>query len=152
MSKSGPAVIPPDGGKKIRIFGGVEFLVKVSAENSGGAFTLLDSLNPPETFLPPHVRSDDMTISVQEGEFQFQIDQQILRAGPGATVFVPAGTTFSFKAVSAIPVRALVLLTPGGFEYCLEELSAIGNDLPDISRVVEVCARHGISFLPPPSE
>jgi mannose-6-phosphate isomerase-like protein (cupin superfamily) len=150
MSKSGPALLQPNEGKKIRIFGGVEFLVKVSSQDSGGAFTLLDSTNPVDTFLPPHVRQDDLTFYVQEGEFAFQINDQSLRAGPGTTVYVPQGTAFSFKAVSSTPVRALVLATPGGFERCLEELSTL-EDPSDMSQAFQVCARYGIKFLPPPA-
>lgn len=148
MSRSVPTLLQSDEGKKLCIFGGVEFLVKVSSQDSGGAFTLLDSLNPTETYLPPHVRQDDLTFYVQEGEFAFQMNDQSLRAGPGATIYIPRGTPFAFKAVSSASVRALVLATPGGFDRCLEELSAL-DDPSDMSRVFQVCARYGIEFLPP---
>jgi quercetin dioxygenase-like cupin family protein len=152
MTSSGPTFLQPNEGKKLRIFGGVEFTVKVSGQDSGGAFTLLDNTNPAGTFLPPHVHSrEDETFYVLEGEFEFHCENQIVRAGPGATVFLPRGIPHAFKVLSSTPGRALVLTTPGGFDRCVEELSALPNDPPDMPRVFEVCARYGIEFLPPPA-
>ena len=150
MSTSSPTLLQAGEGKKLSIFGGIEFLVKVSSQDSAGAFTLLDSINPAETYLPPHVRADDFTFFVLEGEFEFQIDHQILRAGPGATGYIPRGTPFAFKVVSAVPGRALILTTPGGFDRCVEELSLL-EDPADMPGVFQVCARHGITFLPAPT-
>ena len=152
MSTSVPSVVQPGEGKKLRIFGGVEFLVKISSQDNGGAFTLLDNVNPGGTFLPPHVHGrEDETFYILEGEFEFQVAGQTMTAGPGATVFGPRGIPHSFKVLSSTPGRALVLTTPGGFERCMEELSALPNEPPDMSAVFEVCSRYGIEFLPPPA-
>lgn len=152
MSPSGPTLLQSGEGKKIRIFGGVEFRVKVSSQQSGGAFTLLDNLNPAGTYLPPHVHAnEDETFTILEGEFEFYVADQTLRAGPGATVFAPRGIPHAFKVVSSTPGRALMLATPGGFERCMEELSALPLDPPDMPAVFQVCARYGIEFLPSPA-
>ncbi len=147
-----PTILQPNEGKKLRIFGGVEFLVKVSSQDSGGAFTLLDNTNPAGTYLPPHVHSrEDETFYILEGEYEFHCGDQIVRAGPGATVYLPRGIPHAFKFLSSTPGRMLVLATPGGFEQCMEELSALPDDPPDMPRVFQVCARYGIEFLPPPA-
>jgi len=152
MSKSGSTLRQRNEGKQIRIFGGVEFLVKVSSEESGGAFTLLDNINPAGTYLPPHVHArEDETFYILEGEFEFYVADQTLRAGPGATVYAPRGIPHAFKVLSPTPGRALVVTTPGGFEHCMEELSALPLDPPDMPQVFQVCARYGIEFLPPPA-
>jgi quercetin dioxygenase-like cupin family protein len=151
MRKSGPTLLQPNEGKQLRIFGGVEFLVKVSSEESGGAFTLLDNINPAGLYLPPHVHSqEDETFYILEGEFEFYVADQTLRAGPGATVYAPRGIPHAFKVLSSTPGRALVLATPGGFERCMEELSKLPLDPPDMPQVFQVCSRYGIEFLPPP--
>ena len=151
MSKSGSTLRQRNEGKHIRIFGGVEFLVKVSSEESGGAFTLLDNINPAGTFLPPHVHArEDETFYVLEGEMEFHVEGQILRGGPGTTVFLPRAVPHAFKVVSSTPARVLVLTSPGGFERCMEELSTLA-DPSDMSTVFQVCARYGIEFLPPPA-
>src|SRR2546426_11751862 len=108
MTTSGPTILQPNEGKKLRIFGGVEFIVKVSSQDSGGAFTLLDNTNPAGTILPPHVHGrEDETFYVLEGEFEFHSENQIVRAGPGATVFLPRGIPHAFKVLSSTPGRAL---------------------------------------------
>src|SRR4029450_5467828 len=69
-----PRISQPGEGRHIRIFGGVEFFVKVGSEESGGGFTLLDNTNPAGTFLPPHVhKREDETFYILEGEFEFTV-------------------------------------------------------------------------------
>ncbi len=153
MSSVEPAIVEPGEGKRIRIFGGIEFLVKVGSGQSGGTFSLLDCVHPAGTYLPPHVHArEDETFYVLEGEFGFQLGESTRRAGPGATVFAPRGIPHAFRVGDGGPGRTLVLVTPGGFEACMEELSALPNDPPDMPAVFEVCARYGITFLPPPGE
>jgi quercetin dioxygenase-like cupin family protein len=138
-------------GKPLAIFGGVEFLVKISSDDTAGAFTLLENVNPAGTVLPPHIHhNEDETFYILDGEFEFVVGGQTLRAGAGDTAFAPRGIPHSFTVVSATPGRTLVLATPGGFERCMEELSGLASDPPDMAPVLEVCARHGIEFLPPP--
>jgi quercetin dioxygenase-like cupin family protein len=151
MSTSEPLLRQRDDGKKLHIFGDVEFLVKVSSEESGGAFTLMDSLNPAGTYMPPHLHTTvDETFYILEGAFEFEVDGRVLRAGPGATVFAPRGIPHSLKVTSDTAGRALVLTAPGGFDRCIEDLAALPSDPPDMTRAFEVCWRHGIEFLPPP--
>lgn len=153
MNTSVPIIVQSEEGTKIRIFGGVEFTVKVRSEESGGAFTLLDNTNPVGTFLPPHIHhNEDETFYILEGEFEFYVNDQVLRAGPGATVFAPRNIPHAFKVVSSVPGRTLVMASPGGFEHCMEALSELPLDPPDMAQVVEVCASYGIEFLPPPAE
>ena len=97
-----PRISQPGEGRHIRIFGGVEFFVKVGSEESGGGFAPRDI---------PH----------------------------------------SFKVLSSTPGRALVLTIPGGFDKCVEELSRLPLDPPDMLTVFQVCARYGIEFLPAPA-
>ena len=139
-------------GQHIRIFGGAEFLVKVSAEQSGGVFSLLDSLNPAGTFLPPHIHhNEDETFYILEGEFEFTVgDGAPIKAGAGATVYAPRGVPHSFRVTSSVPGRTLVLTHPGGFEKCMEALSKL-PDASDMPSVLSTCAEHGIEFLPPPN-
>ena len=92
MSAAKPAIVQPDEGKRIRIFGGIEFTVKISSHASGGALSLLDNTNPAGTYLPPHVHThEDETFYILEGEFEFQVGGDTVRSGPGATVFAPRG-------------------------------------------------------------
>jgi hypothetical protein len=65
--------------------------VKVSSEESGGVFTLLDNTNPAGTFLPPHVhKREDETFYILEGEFEFKVAGQTLTAGLELRSLLPA--------------------------------------------------------------
>jgi quercetin dioxygenase-like cupin family protein len=138
-------------GKKITIFGGVEFYVKVSSEESGGTLTLVDNHCPPGTFLPPHIHQrEDETFYILEGEYEFEVAGSVIKAGPGDTVYAPKGVPHSFKVTSAVAGRNLVACVPGGFEIAMEELSKLPMDPPDMMAVVQTCAKYGMMFLPPP--
>jgi len=148
MSGRTATVVQPEEGKRLRIFGGIEFVVKVSSQESTGAFTLLENLIPPGTYLPPHVHArEDETFSILEGDFEFQLGERTVRAGPGATVYAPSGTPHALRLVGSTPGRILLLATPGGFERCMEELDAL-PDPPDMLVAFQICGRHGIEFLP----
>jgi quercetin dioxygenase-like cupin family protein len=152
MSATVPIAVQGDDGERIRIFGGIEFVVKVAAQDSGGAFSLLENINPPGTYLPPHIHTlEDETFYILDGEFEFQVGDQIVLASSGATVYAPRHIPHSFKVLSSTPGRALVFATPAGFEKCMRELSALPLEPPDMGQVLEVCARYGMEFLPPPT-
>ena len=91
-----------------------EFLVPAAA--TGGALSVFRATMP-EGFGPPrhiHTREDEVFL-VLEGEALFDIDGRILRAGPGATVFMPRGVPHTFRVQSPVAVM-LGVMTPGGFE------------------------------------
>jgi oxalate decarboxylase/phosphoglucose isomerase-like protein (cupin superfamily) len=56
---------------------------------------------------------------------------RVMRGGPGAAMFVPAGCPHAFANPGAAPVRMLFLVSPPGHERYLEELGAhIGRGGP----------------------
>ena len=151
MSTAKPKFVQDNAGQKITIFGGVEFYVKVSSAESGGALTLVDNHCPPGTFLPPHIHErEDETFYILEGAYEFEVGGSTIKAGPGDTVYAPKGIVHSFKVTSAAPGRNLVACVPGGFEDAMEELSKLPMNPPDMMAVVQTCAKYGIMFLPPP--
>jgi quercetin dioxygenase-like cupin family protein len=59
------------------------YTIKASGKDTGGAFTLIEVMVPPLSGPPPHVhRREDEAFYVLEGEFEVQIDNQRLTAGP----------------------------------------------------------------------
>ena len=90
--------------------------IKARAEDTGGALGLVEG-NFYEGFGPPlhvHHREDEGML-VLEGEIRFQRGVEDFVAGPGTLVWVPREVPHAFKVKSA-SARALVLVTPGGFE------------------------------------
>ena len=152
MSTLEPSIVHANEGKTMRIFGGVEFTVKVSSEASGGAFTLIDNFNPAGPFLPPHIHhKESETFYILQGQYEFYIGDTVIKAGPGDTVFAPQGIAHAFKVVSETDGRVMLIVAPGGFDKCVEAMSKLPLDPPDMGAVVQTCMEHGIEFLPPPA-
>jgi len=90
--------------------------IKARAEGTGGALGLVDGrfyrgFGPP---LHVHTREDE-AMYVLEGEIRFRQGEEEFVAGPGRWVWQPRGVPHAFT-VQSETARALVVVTPGGFE------------------------------------
>jgi quercetin dioxygenase-like cupin family protein len=95
--------------------------IKARAEETGGALGLVEGTFY-EGFGPPlHVHSrEDEAFYVLDGEIRFRQGEDEFVAGAGTWVWGPRGVPHAFKVASE-RARALVLVTPGGFERMFEE-------------------------------
>lgn len=95
--------------------------IKARAEDTGGALGLVDG-SFYKGFGPPlHVHSrEDEALYVLEGQIRFRQGDDEFVAGPGSWVWGPRGVPHAFK-VESERARALVIVTPGGFERMFEE-------------------------------
>lgn len=97
--------------------------IKTRAEDTGGTLGMTEA-SFPEGFGPPlHVHHrEDEAIYVLEGRIRFRQGDAEFVAGPGTFVWGPRGVPHTFK-VEPGGARALVIVTPGGFE----EMFAVGG-------------------------
>lgn len=120
-SKQSPVpFITRDGEGRVLWSEGTLMMIKADAEMTGGAFSQIDVLAPPnhETTFHIHHREDEQFYII-DGEAEFTVGEageDVFRAGPNDTVFVPRDVPHGFRVVSADPCRMLVQLTPAGFE------------------------------------
>lgn len=96
------------------------YRIKSRAEDTGGALGLVEAsfyrgFGPP---LHVHHREDE-GIYVIEGEIRFRQGDEELVGGPGSWVWGPRGVPHAFK-VESESARALVVVTPAGFERMFE--------------------------------
>ena len=131
--------------------------IKARAEDTGGALGLVDG-SFYRGFGPPlHVhRREDEAMYVLEGEIRFRQGEEELLAGPGTWVWQPRGIPHAFK-VEAEAARALVVVTPGGFERMFEEGGVPASDSaepPELEYDPEAAAalvnRFGFEVVGPP--
>lgn len=96
------------------------YLMKARAEDTGGAVGLVEATLYRGFGPPLHVHSrEDEAFYVIEGEILFrQGDEEFVR-GAGSWVWGPRGVPHAFK-VQSESARALILVTPGGFERMFE--------------------------------
>jgi mannose-6-phosphate isomerase-like protein (cupin superfamily) len=85
------------GGERLR-FSDAEFLVRASADTTGGGFTIIEEIDPLDTPLHVHEREDEL-FYVLEGEHVFRIGDEEHRAGPDAVVFGPRGVPHAHRRV-----------------------------------------------------
>ena len=102
---------------------------------------------------PLHVHAEqDDTFYVLEGVLTVQSGDEIIDVGPGDFVTVPPGVPHTFDNVRADQpaVRAINIMTPGGYAEAIDEFNGLGEQITDLAKAREVGRRHGVDFVGPP--
>lgn len=131
---------------------GVTYRTIVGTDQTGGALSVTDSVSPPRSGPPRHIHHDaDETFVLLTGDAEFWLAGDRFTRGPGETVFVPRGTEHTFRVVSDLPCRHLVILTPGGFEAFFAAMAEGAYRIPeDMPAIAGIAARHHLTFTGPP--
>ena len=137
------------------------YTVKASGEDTGGAFTLIEVLVPPQSGPPPHThRREDEAFYILEGEFEVHIDERRLTAGPGSWVTLGKGSLHHFKNIGPGPARMLIIATPAGLDRFFLEAGREATDASpesgaatpeDRERLLAVSPKYGVEIESPPS-
>lgn len=91
--------------------------VKVSGEQTGGQFSILEEIDPPDFVTPVHIHhKEDEYFYLLEGEVTFSIGEKTISAKPGTFVFAPRDIVHWYKVEGTQPARILSMLTPAGLE------------------------------------
>jgi mannose-6-phosphate isomerase-like protein (cupin superfamily) len=149
--------VAPGGGQAIWFLRN-RMSVKATANTTGGAFGLVESLVAPGFSPPMHVHHrEDESFYILEGELTMQCGDKRFRASAGAFVFLPREVPHTFVVEGDRPARMLTLLTPGGGEGVFIEggRPPEGDGLPpvsppDIEKLKQVSARFGAEIVGPP--
>lgn len=74
---------------------------------------------------PPLHRHDfDESFYVLAGELTFQLGDQRFTRRAGELAFAPRGAPHTYANLSGVPARALLVITPAGFEGYFDEIAA----------------------------
>lgn len=120
--------VAPDEGRSFWVSDNEFVTVKTTGEDTGGEFALVELVALPGAETPPHVhRSTDETYRVLEGEMEVLDGGRTFTAGAGSVVYIPKGTLHAWRNAAASPARALMLVTPAGFEGVIEEVGVPGT-------------------------
>jgi quercetin dioxygenase-like cupin family protein len=154
------AITSPDTQTAIWFLGALS-QVRVSGEQTGGAFALTDNLVRRGNASPVHVHDRaDETFFVLDGELRVMVGEDDHAAGPGTVAVLPRRLRHAYVATSAT-ARFLTLHTPGGFERFAAEVGEPAQALtlppepagpPDLDALTQTAARHGITILAPPPQ
>ena len=146
MDKPEAYAFDAGGGDRLR-FSGAEFVIRASAQSTGGAFSIVEEIDALDT--PRHLhRNEDELFFIIEGEHVFMVGDAVFRVGPGATVFAPRGIPHEHRRVVPRTGRFLTMTSPAGFEGFFRELSqaeAAGSDMASAYR--DASGKYGITWL-----
>ena len=157
MSTSGKIIRGEGEGERLWFAGGGVFTMKVTAEETDGAFVLLEDRMMRGRTTPLHTHPNlDETLIVLEGEILVYTEGREHRVGPRGVVVAPREVPHAFMVTSE---RALILSlqTPGSGEAFYRDVSepATAETDPartDFDRVRAAAERHPdiIQILGPP--
>jgi mannose-6-phosphate isomerase-like protein (cupin superfamily) len=117
-----PAMAPTRCDRPALIVGRLRITCLLSADETGGSYSLFDMITPPhDGGPPPHTHTlEDEAFYVLEGEHTVVIDGQEIKGGPGSWMFAPRFKPHGFRNDGDVPCRVLLITSPGGFEKFFE--------------------------------
>jgi len=133
---------------------GVQYRTILRTSETDGAMSISDSVSPPKSGPPRHIHHDaDETFVMLTGDAEFWLEGERFIRGPGQTAFVPHGCEHTFRVVSDVPARHLVILTPGGFEGFFVDMATEQFRIPeDMAEIEKIAACYHLTFTGPPLE
>jgi quercetin dioxygenase-like cupin family protein len=138
-------VVPPGEGKRLQIRTETAF-IKLSGAETGGLYAVMEGWTPPGAGPGPHRHSrEDETFYVLEGEYEFTVAGQAVRAPAGSLVFGARGISHSFKNIGGSTARLLVLIQPAGLERFFEQITEMLERGPvDQAKLAALAAQYGV--------
>lgn len=92
---------------------GLELLVRVPPDATGGVMTAIETTNAPGFGPPLHRHRETEVFYVLEGRYLFQVDTRRFIAGAGDVVTAPGGVAHAFVNVTDKPARQFIQILPG---------------------------------------
>lgn len=150
-----PVYTPAGGGEALWWMGGLA-VVRASAADTGGQMSIIEITEPSNAETPLHVHhNEDEGFWIIEGSATFFIEDQEIEAGPGDYLFGPRGIPHRYTT-GPDGCRMLFILTPGGMENMVREMSEPAtartlpppsDEEPDYEALMEIANRHGGEIL-----
>jgi mannose-6-phosphate isomerase-like protein (cupin superfamily) len=135
------------------------WIVHLSAEQTEGRFSLLETLWAPTFAARLHVHRDaDELYYVLDGEVTVYLPGRTVRRGPGGWIYCPRAVPHTHQVTSSTPARLLYVGSPAGFEDFVAAAGDPAGELtlppgePDVARAIALAREHGIDILGAPGE
>ena len=143
-----PVVRMPGEGKTITL-AGMPMVFLVTGEDAKHA-SMFEWTVAPGFSTGRHVhRVKEESFYMLEGECEWQVGDQTIRATPGAYVFIPTGVPHNIANTSAKPARMIMTASPPGAEHYFEELAVLAGrgGPPDVEAIGELRSRYDTEQL-----
>ncbi len=129
--------------------------IRITGDETGGAFTMIEMRVPSGFSGPSHVHHDEhQTDHVVEGELVFTVGEETIVADAGTIVHCPKDIPHSFSNESDSEALVYDWLHPAGFDEFMARAAPQVTDLEDpleleMDRAQELAPEYGLEFLPP---
>ena len=130
--------------------------ITLTAEQTGGLLSIIGITEPPGSDGPLHVHHrEDETFWIREGEVTFEVGGSTIQARAGDVVFGPRDVPHRYT-VGDGGCRMLFIMTPGGFEGLVRDMSVPAqsrtvpppsDEEPDWEHVAAVAKAYGCELL-----
>ena len=130
--------------------------IRVTAEQTGGLLSIIEITEPPNSVAPLHVHHrEDESFWILEGDISFEVGGTNIEAKAGDFVFGPRGIPHRYT-VGESGCRMLFIMTPGGFEHVVREMSVpaqsrtlppASDEEPDWEHIATVAKAHQCELL-----
>ena len=135
---------------------GVMHSYKAMASETGGQFSVWESIVPPGRGAPAHTHSrEDEAFYVLSGEVLMDVEGMAdpVRLGTGAFLFAPRQRRHGYRNVGTDTARLLVFAMPGaGLDRmftAFDEVTKRSAGMPAIETIVAIAEQHGVVIHAP---
>jgi mannose-6-phosphate isomerase-like protein (cupin superfamily) len=141
-------IVPNNGGAQWTVLG-TQMACKVSSEETGGAYSIVENIVAPLDGPPPHVHhNEDEVFYVVEGEFEIRCGEKTFTAAKGSLAILPRNIPHAFRNIGVTDGKLLTTITPGGFEKFFAEVSReVPTMPPDIEKLREIGRKYNLEFF-----
>lgn len=138
-----------DNGEWLETTPGERFTIRTSAKEAEGIYTMLEVVADPRNGVPIHIhKNEDEHFLVLEGTLHIVIGDITLDVRAGTAVTVSKGEPHAWCNLTEMPVRMLVIFSPGHIEELFKEVAARkSNNSDDIAALAD---RFGCLIVGPP--
>ena len=125
MTQEKPTLVKTGEGKEFR-WKSDHAYVKISSEDSGGRYTMIEDNLTTEFHLPRHLhKTHAETFYVVSGVVEFQVQDRTILLSGGDTLHIPANEPHEVHCREA--ARMLTLYQPGGLEKLFDAYAAMSD-------------------------
>jgi mannose-6-phosphate isomerase-like protein (cupin superfamily) len=126
--------------------------ILISAKESGGSMSMIETLSPPESGPTYHSHSrEDETFYVVSGTAEIRRENRVFRCSVGDHIFGPRNIFHTYRNVEEDPLKLVIVYSSGGFEQSFldsEEMLQAEKDQNDVAGMLS--ERYGLTRKPLP--
>ena len=145
MKSWAPTISHEADGEWLQTRPGEKCCIRVSAAETGGAYSLVEIVSSPGDSTSLHIHhNEDEHFVILEGTAHIALGDRTFDAAAGTAISLPRDIPHAWGNASNSPLRILALCTPGGAEQALRVIARGG-----VSDLAALSAKFGVEIVGP---